>query len=297
MSYDLYFYKRKDSKLTEEGFAKYLSINLRFNISDYARQWNYENPETGVYFLIDWNDSDTEAHDIDMFNTFSDFDNLNFSFSLNFFRADFFGYEVFPIIEKIVTDLDLFLLNPQDETDSENPKKFSPGYLQEQWIRQNSQVTKQNYAELSIKYFDLERSNAIWSYQFIREELQNSLKEDIFVGGILLLQGKTDEKFYTVCVWPKHIPIILPQVDYVIIQKKYSKFFRQVEESGLVPYSEIMKLNDSFQPFEYKGLQLNILNQERADALKKQFNSLPMDKNIVDFGTMVGLDSFVNHKP
>jgi hypothetical protein len=73
MSFDLYFYKRKDSQQTEEQLAEYLTKNLPHNISDHPRQWNYENPATGVYFLIDWNEVDDDPEYIENFDNFNEF--------------------------------------------------------------------------------------------------------------------------------------------------------------------------------------------------------------------------------
>ena len=97
-----------------------------------------------------------------------------------------------------------------------------------------------------------------------REELQNKLEEDIFVAGILVLENKHDGLLYTVCVWPKHIPVILPKVDYVIIKKAYKKLFKDVEESGLVSYDVIMdKLNSSFETFKHDIPDLKSYRQKR----------------------------------
>ena len=73
MSFDLYFYKRKDSQLTEEQLAEYLTTNIPHNISEHPKQWNYEHPDTGVYFLIDWNHVDDDPERIETFDNFQDF--------------------------------------------------------------------------------------------------------------------------------------------------------------------------------------------------------------------------------
>lgn len=124
MSFDLYFYKRKDNQLTEQQVAAYLDDNILHNNSEHPRQWSYENPATGVYFLIDWNEPDDTPENIEIFDSFHDHTYLNFSFSINFFRPRFFGLEIFPIIEAFINDLDLYVLNPQDETDPDHPRKF-----------------------------------------------------------------------------------------------------------------------------------------------------------------------------
>jgi len=292
MSFDLYFYKKKDNPVTERDVANYLSNNLPFNTSQSPRQWDCENPETGVYFVIEWNEPDVEDEEFDGFT------NLNFSFSLNFFRPEFFGIESFPIIEKFVDDLDLFIFDPQDFNEHVVPVKFPNGYLKEEWITHNNQVTLDQFEKLNFKYMPVEKSNYVWNVQFNREKLENTLTEDIFVAGILVLESKKDERLYAFSVWPTHIPIILPKVDYVIIKKKYKKFFNNIEESGLVAYDTIMaELGDSFEKFDHEVPDLKVLRQNNADKISKQFNKLKIECPAVDFGKMIALDKFVNVRP
>jgi hypothetical protein len=298
MSFDLYFYKRKDSQQTEEQLAEYLTKNLPHNISDHPRQWHYENPATGVYFLIDWNDPEDEPDRIEIFDNFQDFKYLNFSFSINFFRPRFFGLEIFPIVEKFISDLDLFVLDSQDETDPDNPRKFLVGYFQEQWIRHNDRVTIDQFTELNFEYLPVDKSNYLWWFQSHREEFQNSLTEDIFVPGYFVLKNKEDRQLYTACIWPQHISIILPPVDFLIVQKEYKKLFKKVEESGLTPYDTILsEFADDFEDYEYEIPKLKVFRNTGSDKIKKKFNSLKLGKTVSEFGGGVGFDSFVNVRP
>jgi hypothetical protein len=298
MSFDLYFYKSKDNLLTEQHVAEYLNDNIPHNNSEHSKQWSYENPATGVYFLIDWNEADEDTENIEIFGSFKDYQYLNFSFSINFFRPRFFGLEIFPIIEKFINDLDLYVLDPQDETDHDNPRKFSQGYLQDQWIRQNDKVTLDQFEELKFLFLPVEKSNYLWWFQMHREELQESLTEDIFVPGYFVLKNKEDEQLYTACVWPEHIPIILPPVDYLIVQKKNKKLFKTVEESGLVSYDTIIsQFGDYFQDFYHSVPDLKVIRQSNADKIEKKFTALKLGKTVTDFGSGVAFDSFVNVKP
>lgn len=298
MSFDLYFYKRKDNQLTEQQVAEYLNDNIPHNNSEHPRQWSYENPATGVYFLIDWNEPDDDPENIEIFDSFQNYQYLNFSFSINFFRPRFFGFEIFPIIEKFSNDLDLYVLDPQDETDPDNPRKFPQGYFQEQWIRHNDKVTLDQFDELNFLFLPVEKSNYLWWFQTHREELQESLTEDIFVPGYFVLKNKENEQLYTACVWPEHIPIILPQVDYLIVQKKYKRLFKTVEESGLVSYDTIIsQFGEYFEDFEYSLPDLKVIRQSNADQIEKKFNALKLGKTVTDFGSGVAFDSFVNVKP
>lgn len=298
MSYDLFFYKSKDSKITEQDFADYLNKNLPINVSDHPKQWDYVNEETDADFLIDWNEPNSETEDIELFDSFENYTNLNFSCSINFFRPRFFGLEVFPLIDKFVSDLDLFVLNPQDEVDPDTPRKFEKDYLKNQWIQHNDKVTLAQFKELNFEYFPLEKSNNIWWYLSQRKELQDKLGDYIFVCGYFLLKSKEDGKIYTATTWTQHIPIVIPPVDYVIVQKKYKKLFRTVEESGLVKYSTIMsEFKDSFKPFEHEIPDLMTISQIDSDRIADRFNKLEIWKSIKDFGIGIAKGGVVNVKP
>ena len=220
MSYDLYFYKRKSSSLSEEKVKDYLKNMNHFILVENETQWSYNNEETGVYFGIDWNEPNTEVEDIEIWDSFKDYENLNFCFTINFIRPNFFAYESFPILDEIIDDLDLYILNMQDEIDPDNPQKFEKDYLGNQWIIQNEKLVKDNFETFQIDFYSKEKSDYIWNYQLNRNQLQDNLNEDNFVAGYILLKNINDGKIYRVCVWPNHIPVILPPVDFIIIQKK-----------------------------------------------------------------------------
>lgn len=298
MSYDLYFYKKKSSNQSEKDIINYLNNSEYLTAEENETQWSYFNEETGVYFGIDLNEPNTETEDLEIRDNFSEYENLNINFTINFIRPNFFGYESFPILEKIIEDLDIFLLNPQDEIDPDNPQKFEKGYLENQWIRHNEQLIIQHFSEFQVEYFDKEKSDYIWNYSLIRNELQENLQEDIFVPGYFLLKSKIDNQIYRVCVWPKHIPIILPPVDFVIVQKEYWKLFKKVEESGLVSIKQINeKFGNYFENFEYENLKLRVIKQQNADKIVKEFNKLIIESQVKDFGESISFDSFVNVKP
>lgn len=297
MSYDLYFYKRKSSNLTEEYVKNYLTRLDNFIFHENSIQWEYHNKETGVYFGIDWSNPNIDIEETEIWDNFEDFENLNFSFTINFIRPDYFAYESFPILDKIISDLNLYILNPQDEINPDHPQKFEKGYLVNQWINHNEKLIVKNLDEFRVDFYPKEKSDYIWNYQFFRNLLQESLVEDIFVAGYLLFKNDTDGKIYSACVWPNHIPLILPPVDFVIIKKEYKKFFRIINESGFVSIQQIEnKLGKYFEDFDYKIPGLKILYQENADKMKREFNDLKIEFQANDFGNVISFDSFVNVK-
>jgi hypothetical protein len=299
MSYDLYFYKKKGNSLTEQTVSDYLNKTIQFNDSDYARQWSYENPETGVYFMIDWNEPNTDKEDIEIWDEFEEFENLNFSVTINFWRPRYFGLEIFPIIEKIIKELDLHVLNPQEGDEIEIPKKFNNDYLQNQWIANNDKLSADYFNEMNFKYMHPLKSDAMWWFQLHRKEIEDSLTEDIFVPNFFILNSKEDDQLYTACVWPNHIPIVLPKVDYLIIKKEYKRLFKHVVEDGLVSYETVIQeLGDYFEDFGYNSIpELKVLRQDNANKMKNKFNNLRIYKSVNEFGGGVSRDGFVNARP
>src|SRR5699024_11050729 len=161
MSYDLYFYKKKSSNQSEKDIINYLNNSEYLTAEENETQWSYFNEETGVYFGIDLNEPNTETEDIEIWDNFSEYEYLNVNFTINFIRPNFFGYESFPILEKIIEDLDVYLLNSQDEIDPDNPQKFEKGYLEKQWIRHNEQLIIQHFSDFKVEYFDKVKSNIL----------------------------------------------------------------------------------------------------------------------------------------
>ena len=96
----------------------------------------------------------------------------------------------------------------------------------------------------------------------------------------------------------KHISIIIPPVDFVIVQKEYKFFFKKAEESGLVSYDKILsKFSDEFEDYEYIIPDLKVFRNIGSDKTKKKFNSLKLGKTVSEFGGGISFDSFVNVRP
>ncbi|PXV62833.1 hypothetical protein CLV62_11749 [Dysgonomonas alginatilytica] len=294
MSFDLYLYKRKESEITQQNITDYLNDNLPFNISEYSHQWYYSNEKTGVYFIIE----KIEEEDLEDFPIFEDFISLNFTLYINYLRPSYFGLEIFPLIDKLMIDLDIYIFNPQEDSEINTPYQFDKNHLQNQWVEQNNQFSLVNYMDCDLQYFPLEESNYAWKYMYQREHLQESLTEDVFVCGIFFIKNKLNNIIYTFTIWPEHLPIIIPPVDYVMIVKKYRKLFKKVEESGLVPYNSVIdKFKDYFKPFESEIPDLMIISLIDSDKISKQFNQIKLWKTVEEFGIMISKDSFVNVKP
>ncbi|NAY93442.1 hypothetical protein GTQ34_16140 [Muricauda sp. JGD-17] len=298
MSYDLYFYRKKDNPISKEKIYSEFKELIPIDLSEVDTQIHYENERTGVYFLIDINEANTEQEDIELFDNFEGFENTNISASINFLRADYFGREIFPIIGAICEKLDLYIFNPQefDET-RERPLKWTSSELVEHWTDHNAQVSRQQFEELELKYYPKEKSDKIWEYTSMIDTLENEMDEDIYIPNLFMIMNQKTKDVFSYVVWSQSIPLILPKVDFIILVKNYKKLFKKIEEIGIVKYEDVVsKFTNEFEKFNNDNVDCLILKQRNADRIKKEFNSFPIWKSHQEFGTQIGLDNFVNHK-
>jgi len=298
MSYDLYFYRNKENPISKEKIQAKFKEMIPIDISEVDTQIHYENERTGVYFLIDINEPNTEKEDNELFESFDEYENTDISASINFLRPDYFGREIFPIIGRICEKLDLYVFNPQefDET-RERPLKWTPTELIEHWTNHNAQVSKQQFEELELKYYPKDKSDKIWEYTSMIDTLENEMDDDIYIPNLFMIMNQKTKDVFSYVVWSQSIPLILPKVDFVILVKNYKKLFKKIEEIGIVKYEDIVsKFSNEFEKFDNKKADCLLLSQKSADRIKKEFNSFPIWQSHKEFGPQIGLDNFVNNK-
>lgn len=290
MSYDLYFYKKKNNSVSKQDIESYLKKHSKI-ISDNPNQWFYQNDATGVYFSFDFNNSEGEEEE-EFFEDVSDeFEDTGFSFNINFIRPQFFGKEAFPFVYDFTDFFDLYVLNPQGEA---VPMKYKKGELQKDWENTNLKFSKSYFEETQLNFLDEEISNYSWQYCLIKDDLQEELGEEYFVPTIFYLKPHNSRDIKTLCVWTEGIPFVLPKTDYVAILKNYTKFlFIEKKEEGVVSYKTIIK--NFGQSFEDKDLY-KILHPDSANEILKDFNSLKLETTIEKLGEGVSVEKFVNTK-
>ncbi len=295
MSYDLYFYKRKNSDLTESQIAEYLTNNLT-STSESNTQWFVEDEDTETYFSFDQNEPETDEESIELFENFPDFDNTHFTFNLNYLRPDFFGQFAFEFVEKFIKDLDLFVLNPQSTTDPDNPIKPKAKELYENWSETNSRNSANFFKEYELEFYPLEKSNDFYNYNHNKLALQEKLGDNYYVPKLYLFKRKTDGQIITLCTWTEHIPNVFPPAYYFLLTKKYKKLFRTVEEVGLISSETFNERFGSFlDNFDFKNCK--IIHPDKAEKVKDIFNSTRIEHKLVDFAERAQIDKLVNVKP
>lgn len=293
MSYDLYFYKQKKKSITEFEIANYLTINLVAE-NENGNQWFFENKDTEVYFSIEKNDFGKESKSDEEYESFEKFENTNFSFNLNFMRPSFFGLEAFKFIDKFISDLDLFVLNPQ--LNSETPYKPGRDDLFEDWNLSNLRISIDQYERFQSSYLPLNKSNESWEYNFNRKRLQDQLGEEYFVPRLFFLKTKGENKVITFTSWTQHIPTVLPPADYFILGSEYKKLFRTIKKDAIIDRETLlMHFGSDLEDFNFKGCK--IIHPKNAMNIKDKFNSIRSELQLETFAERLPMEKLYNAKP
>jgi hypothetical protein len=292
MSYDLFFYKQKGGSLSETEIATYLSENLG-PVNERNNQWFFTNEDTDVYFSIETNEPENDPESIELFESFNDFDNTHFSFNLNFMRPSFFGLEAFQFVEKFITELNLFVLNPQ--SDFENPYVPTKEDLFENWNITNLNASRDNFCEESY-YYPPEESNEVWKFNLLRKNFQNELGDDYFVSRIFFCKTNRDNKIVTLSTWAQHIPNVLPKADYYLLVREYKKLFKTVKDTVLIARETLLEnFGNYFEDYSYKDSI--IIHPDKSRQVAGIFNRLKSNIIFQKFMARIDMENLYNAKP
>ncbi len=285
MSYDLFFYKKKGTEISKSKISSYLSDNLVSPNVD-ETQWFFENEDTEVYFSFEY----TDEKAIDDLAVVQHFDDTHFSFNLNFLRPSFFGLEAFRFVEQFCNDLDLYVVNPQSE--SGYPYKPNKQEEFENWNKTNLSASKKHFTEMQSCYLSEETCNSVWQYNYNRQILQQKLSDEYFVPKIFFFKEKNNKPF-TLTIWTEHIPIILPTVDYILLTRRYKKYFKTIKDTVLVSRSTFLNaFGGYFEKFDFRDCK--IIHKDNANQIKNIFNSIRTEKELGDFADRLSVENLYN---
>jgi len=292
MSFDLYFYTQKNLSLSSDRIADFLHANACVREGEFP-QWIYSNEATGVYFSFEIQPVSEDPEDIEIFESFEGFENTRFTFNINFIRPNFFALEAFPFVERFMSELDLYALNPQSQDDGDNPRKETADAYYSDWSRANLSVSAEHFDEFSLIHFPIERSNDYWRYNFHKDEMQERLGDDYFVPSLILVKRSETGQPITLSTWTQHIPNVFPRADYLVVMRKRKKLFRIVEETGLISRAKFM---DTFGPYldDYEFKDCHIIHPANAEKVADVFDRVEFDHTIKGFIEPVDLEQVTN---
>jgi hypothetical protein len=114
MSFDLYFCWQKNERVDFD--AVWAWANQRGNFSRTDNQQWYENPNTGVYFSLDFDPQGSVSTDDSPIP--GNYFDSGLSLNLNFNRPSFFGYEAMPYVEELANRFGLSVVDNQADVGS-----------------------------------------------------------------------------------------------------------------------------------------------------------------------------------
>ncbi len=268
VSYDLFFKKKNGKDFLLNEFEDYFSSRPHYKVE--GVQAHYENKNTGVYFLMEYNDV---KEVIDTSETTSE--DWQVSLNLNFVRPHIFATETEPEVHSFVKHFKLLIKDIQNDG---NPTDI---YTTEDFIRGWNIGNKFSYDSIGksnpeirkrvLPAADIER---YWQWNYKRIILQDSLKEDIFVPKISFHISNGDVKSFI--VWSDAVPTLFPVVDTVVVFRQSlrptSGFSKKQSDFTIVEYSKIIPLLGDEQISDSNLKYRTLLS---ADDAVKYVSSLP----------------------
>ncbi|HET6979876.1 MAG TPA: hypothetical protein VFI24_26325 [Pyrinomonadaceae bacterium] len=277
MSFDLYFCRENGSVPSTAELTEYFSALPLFKvdeIDDGGMQFCYENESTGVYCYFSYSPSDaTELEGCGA---------SGLAFNLNYNRASFFAYETMPLVEAFCMRFELMVEDVQEET----REPANADRLIASWRSHNSRAMAALAAEkddpVELLYLPEQQATEWWHYMSVRQAIEDSLTEDLFVPSLVVL-GSPRGDLSTMIVHPEGIAQLFPVCDNVYITRKKKSLFRTVEESGFVTYQSIIEtLNPLLDDYEFADLSIRYLRPENSVRAAALLQKLKLDS--VDLG-------------
>lgn len=294
MSFDLFFCWREPQRIDFEGVAKWAETIGNFK-RDKDQLW-YQNPDTGVYFSIDYTATTPDNPEDSPVPTGCNFTGL--SFNLNYNRASFFGYEAMPVVARLVQDFTLGIYNPQaDEVAPGLVYGLDAEPLLNSWLDHNRRATSAllqgNTA--SPDHMPRAKSLRMWRYMARKKDLEQRLAdEDVFVPKIVPLQHKGARELEPGFVCSEGVYCLVPAVDWVFIVRPKKRLFKSKpdNEIGIISYTTFLELmGHLLEPFDDQKVKR--IKRESAEEMTTIIRRFDLPDNRADF-KLVGMDSFID---
>lgn len=241
MSYDLYF---TQPRISQEQFREYFNGRRHYEVSE--SQAIYQNMDTGIYFIIDHNES--EGDDPESIPSTA-------SLNLNYYRPHVFGLEAVDEISAFIGHFDFSIHDPQNEGMDDDT--FSREGFLKAWNHGNefgySAILKGDNAPQQLFVLPGEQLERIWRWNLLKASIQDSFSEDRFVPRVffMVIGGRAA----SVAVWPDAISELVPQVDYLIIGRDElapkTLFGSRKKDQILVPFGELAADLKSYATTDY----------------------------------------------
>lgn len=246
MSYDLYF-KSTNASFSLKNFINYFSSRDNYTILGEGNHAWYENENTGVYFIFDFNSGNEDSDPEDIYKDYE------IAFNLNYLRPHVFGLEAAEEISTFFTTHDLIIGDPQD-----NMGAFCKQEFIEKWNKHNKYayeavLTKNDIKEkyCTAPTWLLEKT---WKWNYAINNLAQKISPngDFFIPKIFFC--KINNKLQTGIVWGDAVSIAIPEyIDIIVlckdkIREKKIKFWKRNKEN--ICYESYAGTKHLFEDYE-----------------------------------------------
>jgi len=240
MSYDLFF---TEPDITIEEFNAYFSGRNHYR-AEKAQAW-YENEDTGVYFCFDYeteSEKDPEGP------------KGNVTFNLNFYRPHYFALEAEPEVQSVVDHFGFRIYDPQTHGMDDGPYSrdgFIAGWNHGNEFGYRAIIDSEEPPEIILTR-PREELDAIWRWNYSKEQTQSRLGDGVFVPRIMFIQIQGEVQ--SMVVWPDAIPTLIPRVDGIVIPRQEfapRRLLKKTDDTCTVPFGEALPLLEAFESTEY----------------------------------------------
>lgn len=213
MSYGLNFRSRiPGTTLPHVDFVSYFATRAIYEVNE-SQAW-YANEDTGVYFTFDFsedaNDVAEASDDVPPL--------LPVAFKLNHLRPSAFGLEAAPELAAFVQRFDLLVSDPQISGMGDGD--YSEAGFLRGWNAGNAvgyRSLASDEARPDALTLPTSQIESLWRWNFDRNKRQDQVGEGAFVPRVFFFND--GGRVLTGVAWADGIPILLPDVDVVLVPR------------------------------------------------------------------------------
>jgi len=270
MSYDLYFHIRQGLEVPAiDNLRAYFETLQHFELKSNVAV--YLNKDTGVYFNFEFTlEKDASIPPVEEGTNI-----IPVSFNINYYRPHTFGIEAELVLSAFVRQFNLLVRDYQVEGMGEgeySAQGFLKGWNLGNEVSYRELLNNEKSVPFSLPAKQIE---AYWSWNYNRDEFQNSLGDDIFVPRVMfIVLGGIVEP---VIVWTDGIPTVIPDLDtYLVYRKKLvNGLFNKKPNFAIVKKKQIDSLLSRYHVLERNLPYRRLEYQSAPKDIESFIKSLP----------------------
>jgi len=267
MSFDIFFCWPKNERVNFDDVKRWAEAIECFKQNG-TQLW-YANPDTGVYFSIDFAGTPESPDDAPLIP--DGYFDSGLSFNLNYNRPQYFALEAMPIVAHLATRFGLSLIDPQKDWDAPPVTRVADAeVLVSSWINHNERATHALMQDPDFSnplHMTAQDSVYLWRYTKAKPDLERACGEDMFVPRLVPIQRKGSRQVGAAFTYTQGIPMIVPESEWVILVRKNRRFSlkKKAQEITVInarTFAEL--LAGCIRPYDWPELNVQMITPESA---------------------------------